>query len=219
MNIKGAIFDMDGTLVDSLMYWDYLWEALAQKYSLGADFRPDPQTEKDVRTLTMNEGMHLLYERCGIGESGEELAKIAADLCEHFYLNVARLKNGVREYLSYLKSNGVKMCIASAATRPFIELALGALGIADYFLEIISCEEVGCGKEHPDVYICAHEFLGTPKDETWIFEDSVVAVETAVAAGYNTVGIYDKYNFNHDRVKEISTVYIAEGETLLKLAT
>ena len=86
-----------------------------------------------------------------------------------------------------------------------------------FFPRIFSCNDVGKGKEHPDVFIEAHKYLGSEKDSTWIFEDSIVAIETAVGAGYKTVGIYDKYNFGLDRVKTLSTVYVGEGESLRKL--
>lgn len=76
---------------------------------------------------------------------------------------------------------------------------------------------MGKGKEFPDVFIAAHSYLGTLKESTWIFEDSIVSLETATKAGYQTVGIYDKYNFGLERVKEISTVYIGKDESLTKI--
>jgi beta-phosphoglucomutase-like phosphatase (HAD superfamily) len=94
---------------------------------------------------------------------------------------------------------------------------MNTCGLGKYFSKVISCNDVGKGKEHPDVFIAAHEYLGTPKDSTWVFEDSVAAIETAVSAGYKTVGIYDQYNFGLDRIPSIATVYIDKGESLAKL--
>jgi len=65
--------------------------------------------------------------------------------------------------------------------------------------------------------LMAADFLGTDIKETWVFEDSLVAIETASKIGMNTVGIYDQYNYGQDRIKEIAGAYIAKGETLLKL--
>ena len=79
----------------------------------------------------------------------------------------------------------------------------------------------GCcfAKKQYYVEIClgnerAAAYLGTDKESTWIFEDSVVAIETVIKAGYKTVGIYDKNNFGLDRVKEISTIYIDKDDSL-----
>ena len=86
-----------------------------------------------------------------------------------------------------------------------------------YFPKVFSCGAIGKGKEHPDVFLMAAEYLGTEIGETVIFEDSLVAIETAVAAGFKTVGIYDRNNYGQDKIAEIANEYIADSETLLKL--
>ena len=106
------------------------------------------------------------------------------------------------------------MCIASATSPALIDVLMEKFDLKKYIPRLFSCSEVGKGKEHPDVFIKAHEYLGTDKESTWVFEDSVVAIETATEAGYNTVGIYDKFNFGLERVRELSTVYIGKGESL-----
>ncbi len=217
LNITGAIFDMDGTLVDSLMVWDVLWQRLGKKYLGDDSFRPDPVTEKAVRTLTLLDAMTLVHKNCGIGESGEEVWRFTTDMMVDFYENEVKTKAGALEFVAHLHDRGVKMCIASATAPDLIKLALKTTGLDKYFSRIISCSDIGKGKEHPDVFIAAHEYLGTPKESTWVFEDSVVAIETAEAAGYKTVGIYDKYNFGLDRLPSLCTVYLNENESLARL--
>lgn len=217
MNITGAIFDMDGTLIDSLMSWDMLWERMGEHYFGDRHFRPDEKTEKALRTLPMKEGAKLLHQNCGVGESGEEAERFCDSFFTQFYIHDVQIKAGVIDYLEYLLQNDVRMCIASAGSRHLLNIAVEKFGLGKYFASIFSCAEIGRGKECPDVYIMAHEFLGTPKESTWVFEDSVVALETATRAGYKTVGIYDRYNFGAERVAALSTEYIASGETLLRL--
>ena len=217
MQITGAIFDMDGTLIDSLMIWDMLWEALGERYFGDKTFRPDEVTEKALRTLPMKEGAKLLHQKCGLGKSGEEIERFCDEFDRQFYINNVRMKDGVIEFLEYLLQKGVRMCIASAGKRDLLEVAVEKFGLDRYVSSIFSCAEIGRGKEYPDVYVMAHEFLGTPKESTWVFEDSVVALETAARAGYPTVGIYDPYNFQPERVAAISTEYIATGETMTRL--
>lgn len=90
-------------------------------------------------------------------------------------------------------------------------------GIGGYFSGIISCADLGKGKEHPDAFLQAQAYLGETAEHTWVFEDSCVAVETAVKIGMPTVAIYDRFNYGQARMREIATHYIAEGETLEKL--
>ncbi len=217
MKITGAIFDMDGTLIDSMMFWDIFWQRLGVHYRNDPAFRPDGKTEKAIRTLPLKEAMYLLHEACGIGENGEALLKTANEMCAAFYANDVQMKPGALEFLAHCKKQGIKMCVASATARPLQEIVMNKFGLDVYFPRIFSCSEIGRGKEFPDVFIAAHEYLGTPKESTWIFEDSITALETARKAGYQTVGIYDPHNFNLDRMPDFSTAYIAEGESLARL--
>ena len=217
MKITGAIFDMDGTLVDSLGFWDFLWMSLGEKYLGDKSFRPDKITEKGVRTSTLGGAAELIHENCKIGKDKDSLFSELDWMLKKYYEETVELKDGVIEFLEHLKASGVRMCIASATSPNLLSVLMKKFSLDIFFPRIFSCNDVGKGKEHPDVFIEAHKYLGSEKDSTWIFEDSIVAIETAVRAGYKTVGIYDKYNFGLDRVKEISTVYIGEGESLRAL--
>ena len=217
MDIKVAIFDMDGTLVDSLMLWDILWSTFGERYLNDKSFVPSLEDDKKVRTLTLKDAMYLIHKNYKLGESGEELLAEANRIMNNFYANSVELKDGVIGFLEHCKNNGVKMCIASATAPELIEVALKHCDIEKYFLKVFSCGTIGKGKDKPDIFLQAIEFLGAELKETWMFEDSLTAIETATKIGMPTVGIYDRYNFGQDRIKKIATNYIAEGETLLKL--
>jgi HAD superfamily hydrolase (TIGR01509 family) len=217
MKIKAAIFDMDGTLIDSLMIWGVIWEKLGEKYLGNPDFLPIAEDDKKVRTLTLKDAMVLIHEHYRLGESGEAVWNEASRIIGDFYKSDVKLKEGAKEFLEYCKNSGVKMCIASATAPDLIELAMKHCEIEQYFSKIFSCSQIGKGKEEPDVFLMAADYFGEDKAETWVFEDSLVAIETAVGVGMPTVGIYDRFNFGQERIKEIATEYIGEGETLLKL--
>lgn len=217
MKLKAAIFDMDGTLIDSLMLWDILWSAFGEKYLNNKNFKPSPEDDRKVRTLTLRDAMDLIHTNYGLGESREELLTLANRIMNDFYADRVELKDGVLEFLEHCKAAGVKMCIASATAPDLLSTAMERLGIGKYFDAIFSCAILGKGKEAPDIYLHACKFLQEKPCETWVFEDSLTAIETAAKIGMPTVGIYDRHNFEQNRIRSLATEYIAEGETLLKL--
>lgn len=217
MQIKAAIFDMDGTLVDSLGLWDVLWQVFGDRFCGGVKFQPDAESEKKVRTMALRDGMYLLHETCHIGENGEAVFQTADQTFRDFYANSVTLKAGVRDYLEYCKENGIRMVIASATAPELIEIALEHCGVRRYFEEIFSCSVVGKGKESPDIFLHTQAWLGTETEETWVFEDSYVALETAQRIGMPTVGVYDPYNPWQQQVRKASTVYLDRGESMMKL--
>ncbi len=208
---------MDGTLIDSLMIWGVLWSAFGERFLNDKTFAPSPEDDKKVRTLTLKDAMLLIHNNYNIGESGEELLALANRIIEDFYASSVELKSGVREFLGHCKNNGVKMCVASATAPELIDVAMKHCDIEKYFLKVFSCGAIGKGKEEPDVFLQAAAFLGAEIQETWVFEDSLTAIETATKVGFPTVGIYDPFNFGQERIQKIATEYIAPGETLLKL--
>lgn len=214
MKLSGAIFDMDGTLIDSLIFWDILWEEFSRRYGY---FRPDPEADRTIRTISMKNAMYYIHDRFGLGRDGEELYHLANGMLETFYERQVELKPGVMEFLTRCRELGVKMCVASASDLRLVRVAMKRCGIEPFFSEVISCSDIGKGKEEPDVFLAARDHLGTPMEETWVFEDSFVALETAHRAGFRTVGVYDRFGFRQDIMQAKSTVYIDENSTLMAL--
>ena len=159
----------------------------------------------------------ILSPFIGFLQSGEELLELANNMMLDFYANQVELKDGVREFLEYLSAQGTKMCIASATMPDLLAVAMKHCDLEKYFSKVFSCGAIGKGKEHPDVFLLAKDYFGASLEEAWVFEDSLVAIETATKVGFKTVGIYDRFNFGQDRIREIATEYVAPGETLLKL--
>jgi len=216
MEIKGAIFDMDGTLIDSLGGWDILWQGFSEKYGLN-NFKPSKADDKAVRTLLLDDAMDFIHETYKIGNSGKELLNEANLTFERLYREQVGLKDGVEEFLQYLTENNVKMCIASATDTKLLGLAIKHCGLDKYFDKVISCSDVGKGKDEPDVFVEALNYLGTELSKTCVFEDSLVAIKTASGYGFKTVGIFDKYNYGHDEMEKISDYYISENHNLKEL--
>ena len=217
MDIKGAIFDCDGTLVDSLGFWEVFYAKIGDTLFGGKKFMPEAADDKAMRTQAVGFLGKLLHEKYEILESTQAVMDWAIANFDWYYKEVVELKPGVRELLAHLKSKGVRMCIASAAETELIKLVLGKNGVLDYFEGIISCTEVGTGKDKPDVFLAAEKFLGTPHGQTWIFEDSLLAIETAKKAGFSVVGVYDRCTFGQDRSRALSDEYIDDGGSFAQL--
>ena len=215
MKILGAIFDMDGTVIDSLMFWDYLWQRIGEKYMSDAGFKPSDEVNKKVRTMIYVDAMTYFKEYYKIEESTEDFVAFAASGLSDFYKTVAKVKDGAHELLSYLKEQGITLCLASATAMAEIKCALEHHGLLKYFDFVLSCADIGVGKDRPDIYIKAKELMGLAEGDICVFEDSYVALETAKRAGFKTVGVYDKFSPEQARLAAASDVYLTEGQTLL----
>ncbi len=209
--IRGGIFDMDGTLINSLIVWEDIWSGIGKKFLSDESFRPSLELDKAVRTVVLDDAMALINDRYSLADDPKKVTEVATEIIRDFYENKLEPKDGVVEFLKYLQANGVKLCIASASSPELVRVALRRCGIEEYFCGIVTCEDVGKGKDHPDVFLAAKDFLGTDIDDTFVFEDSFVALESAKRAGFKTVGVYDRCNFEHGRLKEASSLFIGEG--------
>lgn len=217
MQIKAAIFDMDGTLVDSLILWEVFWSELGERFLQDASFRPTAADDRTMRTMTLDQAMELAHRNYGLGESGEQLLGIVNVITEDFYRNKVLLKPGAKEYLEHLYQQGVKMVIASGTEMPFVELALDHCELRKYFSRAFSCCDINKGKDQPDIYLLAQQALGEKAEDIWVFEDSLTAIETVQKLGMHTVALFDRNNYGQEKMREIAEHYIAEGEELTKL--
>ena len=208
--IEGAIFDVDGTLLDSMLIW------LEVRYrfleSIGLKAKPD--TRDKSKDMSLYQAACYFKSEYGLSMPVKEIMDRINSLIEDFYRNDAQPKDGVIEMLDYLADNNVKMCIASATDTYLLEAALTRCGMRHYFSEIFSCTDVRHGKDEPDIYRIALAHLGTEKSRTVIFEDAYYAIETAKRDGFKVVSIYDEFEPKHKEVLEKSDFHI---DNLLEL--
>lgn len=185
MDKQFAIFDMDGTLIDSMIFW----KNLASEYlsSKGVTQIPADILER-IKPMTMSESAALFQQEFRL--TGDPEAEMNAMMDAH-YRNDIPLKPGVREYLQMLHSRGVRMCVASATAEHLMETCLTRLGVRDCFEFLLSCETVGTGKRSPLVYHESAGRLHATAAEIAVYEDALYAVQTAKEAGYYVVGVYD----------------------------
>ena len=204
--IKGAIFDLDGTLLDSMFIWDTIGEEYLR--SLGKE--PHEDLKETFMTLTLEEAAEYYRENYGVTLSVQEIVDGVNSMVEQTYRTKVTLKPGIAEYLAWLKENGVRMCVATVTDRYLVEETLDRLGVRHYFSEIFTCAEVGFGKDKPIIYQKALEHLGTEKSDTYVFEDLPFALNTAKTDGFPTVGVYDRHEAHQDEMKELADYYVLD---------
>lgn len=205
--IKGAIFDVDGVLLNSMPVWENLGELYLNSLGLEA--------EKDLGeilfTMSLEEGAEYLITQYGIDKSVEEVVNGLNREVRDFYAEKVPLKEGVRQYLSEFRERGIPMVIATSGDRKNTEAALRRLKVLSYFQGIYTCSEIGIGKDQPDIYFAAALQLDTEPGETWVFEDAFHALRTAHSAGFKTVAVYDKSNDrNLAQIWNTADIYLPE---------
>ena len=207
--IKGAIFDLDGTLIDSM----FIWDTLGEDYLKSMGIVPKENLAEIFKTFTLEQAAEYYRNHYGIRLSIQEIVAGINNMVAERYRTKVVLKTGIRDFLKRLQSAGVKMCVATITERPIVEDVLKNLSVREYFSEIFICPEVGCSKETPEIYRQALKHLGTKKAETVVFEDVLHALKTAKDDGFKVAAVYDEHEPMQGEVKEISDYYITDFES------
>lgn len=187
MTVLGVIFDCDGTLLDSMEAWTAAQDELT--HQVGIELSDEETTY--VGTLTIFETGEFFHRRFGIGTSGRNVVDMIDDLMEENYRTKTVPRTGALEFVKALSERGIPCAVASSTPQKLLQIGLTETGFAPFLTAIVSVDDVGASKREPLVYNRARDLLGTSTECTWVFEDAAYALNTAIAAGYRTVGIYD----------------------------
>lgn len=205
--IKGAIFDMDGVLVDSMPIWHNAGALFLE--SQGKEPRADLQ--QILFDKSMMAGAEYMREAYDLPMTMEEVMQGVIDVVYKHYQTSIPAKDKVEKFLKNLKGKGIALALATSSDRKLLEAGLSRLGLLKYFDTTITCLEAGVGKVEPDVYIQAMERLGTTLSDTWVFEDALHALMTAKRAGFKTVALYDAASEeNQDDLRREADLYMKD---------
>lgn len=185
--IRGAIFDMDGVVLDSMA----IWHDLGARYLRMQQLCSEEGLSEKLFSMSMEQGAAYLKAHYPLPYGEEEIVRQLSHMVETFYRKEVQAKDGIRELLETLRHRSVPMVAATSSPRGHIEAALRRLGLLDYFRRIYTTSEVGTSKHSPEIYRLCAAYLGTERAETLVFEDSLYALQTAAEDGFPTVGVCD----------------------------
>ena len=212
MRLQSAIFDMDGTLLDSMP----IWRDLGTSVLRGLGIEPEPETSEMLKTLSLRHGIAYCREHYHLPQTEEELIGRVVGRVADFYQNEVQAKPGVEKFLSLLKMEGVWMYVATATDRHLAQAALRCAGIDGYFRGIVTTADVSKGKdESPEIYERAMTRLQSNKRDTVIFEDALHAIRTAKAAGFRVAAVYDaSAEDDQEEIRSLADYYIRSFEEM-----
>lgn len=204
--IKFAIFDLDGTLLDS----SEMWRTLGARYLTLLKKKPEADLTEKLAELTMLSAAQYLREHYDVAYSSEEIVRHLTRMIESYYAEEVNLKDGVPELLSALRSHCIHMSVATVSDERLGMLALERLGVGEFFAGAVSSSNYGA-KTAPDVFLAAADLIYAIPEETIVFENSLYAVRTAKKAGFVTAAVQDVSENDQEGLKRTADFY---AETL-----
>lgn len=210
-NFKGAIFDMDGTLLDSMGLWsDIDREFLAKR---GIDV-PSDYLQAVIYLGAMGTALYTI-DRFNLSDTPEGLIAEWNSMAAEKYKTIPE-KPGALEYLEYLNGKGVQIALATATDIKLVNAALEDRKLNSYIGSITTVPEVGIGKESPDIYLKACEKMNLKPSECIVFEDILIGIQTAKKAGFAAVAMHDDFSGNNERqIRLTADKYISDFREMM----
>ena len=212
-DFDAAIFDMDGTLLDTMRYWRYT--SLEYLLAHQLPVRPEDLARMEwtssralVKEIAEREGFDMGSWQTMVGELEEFMNR--------HYLHDAKRRENVPELLEKLRGMGKPMCVATGAPRQYARNGLSRLGILKYFEFVTDCYEFGMDKSQPEYFEEVARRLGTKSERCVVFEDALYAMKPAKTAGCRVVAVEDSTaRLQRDEIRAIADRYILNYSELL----
>lgn len=212
--IKAALFDLDGTLIDSMG----LWDKISQDYLTARGIIAPDDIGTIVKNMSFTESAEYYIDRFSLPDTIEQLINAWNEMAYREYAEKIELKKGVRELLAELSDRGIIMVIVTATDRSLVEAVLRRHGILSCFQFIVTVREAGTSKDNPVIFQFTAQKLGIDPEECIVFEDSLHAVLGAKKAGMKVWAVYDSFSV-HERseIKLIADGYVDSFIELLAI--
>ena len=212
IDFKGAIFDLDGTLLDSMWVWEHVDRSFLGRRGIAV---PDDYIEI-ISPIGFYKAADYTIKRFNLKDSPQDLMDEWNELALDAYSNKVTLKPGAYEYLTSLKKRGVRLAVATASSPDLYEPALKNNKIYGLFDEIVNLREVSRDKSFPDIYIHTAQKIEVNADDCVVFEDIYSAIRGAKSGGFYTVGVYDEYSKkDKEKIIDDADMFIYSFDELL----
>lgn len=187
-NFKCAVFDLDGTILDSTD----VWNQIDKEFFAARGLVLPPDYAETIAPMGFERAAEYTIDKFSLSESKSQVMEEWNYMAQLKFEKEVRLKDGAFEYLNYLKQNDIKLCIATASHEELFVPALKRNGVYDLFDHITTLKEVNRGKGFPDVYIKSAQKANANISDCVVFEDLLAGIRGALNGGFFTVGVYDK---------------------------
>ena len=205
-NIDAVIFDLDGTVVDSM----WIWRTIDIEYLAGFGIELPEDLQSCIEGLSFTETAVYFKNRFNISDDVETIKNTWNEMARDMYAHRVGLKPGIGDFLRKLKEHGIKTGIASSNSNELVCIVLDALGIREYFDEIHTSCEVEHGKPFPDIFLLVAEALDTEPERCLVFEDIIPGIDAGHAAGMKVCAVYDEFSHLESDLKKDKADYYIE---------
>ena len=213
--IKGVIFDLDGTLLDSMTVWSSIDHEFLIENGVS---EPPPEVSDVVKKMTVDESSQYFIDRFGLKCTKEYVIRRIEDMVRQRYEEQIPLKPHAVELLDHLDGKGIPYGVATATYKRLAEAALKRCGVYDRMRFLLTDKEYPTGKNFPDIFLGGAQLLDTSVDETLVVEDSLHCIETAKSAGFPVCGVYDSVAAaDTPRIIELSDYYVRSLDEIMNI--
>lgn len=211
-NIEGAVFDLDGTLLDS----SWVWEKVDEKFLGDRGFQVPDDYVDEISPLGAERAAVYTIERFGLNEDKDDIVREWIEMAKKEYATEVVCKPYAKEFLEELHKFNIKMAVATSSDRELFMKTLEREGILKYFQKIVTVDEVERGKGYPDIYEEAARRIKVNPHKCLVFEDILAGVTGASLGEFNVVAVFDeKSKHNWEKIKSISKYSINDYKELL----
>ena len=190
-----SIFDVDGTILDSME----VWNTLASQYVQSLGMVPEKNLDEIVSDMSLEQSATYLKNHYKINKQEERIISEVLNFISDFYEYEVNLMPGFKEFISHYDSINV---IGTSCDEELVKIALNRLAVLNYFEDIITCSKVNKSKNDPDFYLACAQVLKRRPEDIVVFEDADYCIDVARKVGFKTVKIKDWRDLNEKCIND-----------------
>ncbi len=205
--IQGAIFDIDGTILDSMPIWD----DVGARYLTRLHIEPEPGLGEILFSMSLEEGAAYLQRRYSLVQTRDEIRQGVLQVIADFYRYEVQLKPGADGFLRAMAERGIPMTLATTSDAALTTAALTRLGVEGFFIKLFTCTALNTTKHEAKIYRAAAQYMGSSPEKTLVFEDVLHALKSAKSGGFRLAAVEDAASAgDRAEIRRISDIYLRD---------